>query len=154
MQKSIAALCFCITVAVSGHSAEPSHDIHEKPQTVDYALILPGNLPHMLRLALEQADRLQLDTGQRETVRLLISEAPLKVFSRLSAAEKLEITIAADVLQRRNQLSDLQARLDDLSTLKRGATEAQIATINHLQTVMTNEQFQLLLKLAGVNAQL
>lgn len=125
------------------------HDTHLQPQTVDYALILPANMPHMLRLASSQSAVLGLDDQQRQLIRQLITEAPLTVFSRLQQAEKIEKSIAHDVLMNRHTLADVQARLDQLSRLKREASEAQIATIGQLQAALSIAQFSQLLTLAN-----
>lgn len=144
MQKLILALGL-ILLTVQPASAD-DHSQHQPPQTVDYALILPANLPHLLRTSLDKAEVLGLNDAQRDVLRELMAEAPLKVFSRLSQAEKLEQAIARDLLDNAVPLADLQPRLDELVALKRGATEAQIATINRMQALLSREQFRELLK--------
>lgn len=148
MQKLILALGL-ILLTVQPASAD-EHAQHQPPQTVDYALILPANLPHLLRTSLDKAEVLGLNDAQRDVLRELMAEAPLKVFSRLSQAEKLEQAIARDLLDNAVPLADLQPRLDELVALKRGATEAQIATINRMQALLSREQFRELLKFVPV----
>ena len=126
------------------------HAAHQPPQTVDYALILPANLPHLLRTSLDRAEVLGLNEAQRDVLRDLMADAPLKVFSRLSQAEKLEQAIARDLLDNAVPLADLQPRLDELAALKRGATEAQIATINRMQALLSKGQFRELLKFGSL----
>lgn len=126
------------------------HATQPRPQTVDYALILPANLPHLLRTSLDRAEALGLNDAQREVLRELMADVPLKVFSRLSQAEKLEQAIARDVLDNAMPLAEVQPRLDELSTLKRGATEAQITTINRIQALLSKGQFRELLKFSAV----
>ena len=133
--------------SLAGDQRDTSHPI----QTIDYALILPGNLPHLLRTSLDRADKLGLDASQRNVLRELMAEAPLKVFSRLSQAEKLEQGIARDILEHGQTLNELQARLDELAAVKRAATEAQIATINRMQSLLSDQQFRQLQKLARAN---
>lgn len=130
-------------------AAETLHDHHLPPETVDYALILPANLPHLLRTANGQATRLGLDESQKQLVRELMAEAPLKVFSRLQQAEKLEKDLAQDILFKQQGVEAVQSRLDELCRLKRAASEAQIATINRIQSALSERQFGHLLKLAG-----
>lgn len=127
------------------------HAAHQPPQTVDYALILPANLPHLLRTSLDRAEVLGLNEAQRDVLRELMADAPLKVFSRLSQAEKLEQAIARDLLDNAVPLADLQPRLDELAALKRGATEAQIATINRMQALLSKVQFRELLKFGSLS---
>ena len=148
MQKFIFALGLILLTAQAASADE--HALHQPPQTVDYALILPANLPHLLRTSLDKAEVLGLNDAQRDVLRELMAEAPLKVFSRLSQAEKLEQAIARDLLDNAVPLADLQARLDELAALKRGATEAQIATINRMQALLSREQFRELLKFIPV----
>ena len=81
----------------------------------------------------------------------MMAEAPLKVFARLMQAEKLEKAIAASVLSGQAGLAELQGRLDELASLKRQATEAQIATLSRLQRTLAPEQFQQLLELNGIS---
>ena len=148
-QTAFILLALALLNMKAAHAAD-EHEAHGKPQTVDYALILPANLPHMLRTAMENANTLGLDSGQREVIRELIASAPLKVYSRLTQAEKLEVAIAREVLTQGQTLAEVQNRLDELVALKRGATEAQIATINRLQALMSLNQFRKLLKLSGI----
>ena len=148
MMKRIIPLFFLLTLGSLPAFAESSHERHLMPETVDYALILPANMPHMLRTANVQAQRLGLDEAQKQLIRELMAEAPLKVFSRLQRAEKLEKAIAQDVLLRKQTLATVQVALDELSQLKREATDAQIATINRIQTALSEAQFRQLLKLA------
>lgn len=148
MQKFIFALGLILLTAQAASADE--HALHQPPQTVDYALILPANLPHLLRTSLDKAEVLGLNDAQRDVLRELMAEAPLKVFSRLSQAEKLEQAIARDLLDNAVPLADLQPRLDELAALKRGATEAQIATINRMQALLSREQFRELLKFIPV----
>ncbi|TXT31279.1 MAG: hypothetical protein FD131_1188 [Rhodocyclaceae bacterium] len=132
--------------------AEAPHEAHMKADTVDYALILPANLPHILRTANGQAGKLGLDEAQKQLVRELMAEAPLQVMSRLQKAEKLEQAIANDVLYQRQGVADIKSRLDELVRLKREATEAQIATVNRIQAAISEAQFRKLLKLAVADA--
>ena len=132
--------------------AEAPHEVHMKAETVDYALILPSNLPHILRTANGQAGKLGLDDAQKQLVRELMAEAPLQVMSRLQKAEKLEQAIANDILYQRQVLADIKPRLDELVRLKREATEAQIATVNRIQAAISEAQFRKLLKLAVADA--
>jgi hypothetical protein len=148
MKKQFAPLLLLLALTIQPCLAEPSHEAHMKPETVDYALILPANLPHVLRTANGQAGKLGLDEPQKQLIRDLMAEAPLRVFSRLQKAEKLELSIARDILEKRQTLSDVQPRLDELLRLKREATEAQIATINRIQAAFSDSQFRQLLKLA------
>ncbi len=148
LKIQIAAALFAFSLASQPCLAETQHDTHMKPETVDYALILPANLPHILRTANSQSSRLGLDETQKQLIRELIAEAPLQVFSRLQKAEMLERAIARDVLGKGQTLSDIQLRLDQLARLKREATEAQITTINRIQAAFSKNQFSQLLKLA------
>ena len=132
--------------------AEAPHEVHMKAETVDYALILPANLPHILRTANGQAGKLGLNEAQKQLVRELMAEAPLQVMSRLQKAEKLEQAIASDVLYQRQSVTDIKSRLDELVQLKREATEAQIATVNRIQAAISETQFRKLLKLAVADA--
>lgn len=144
MQKLILALGLILLTAQP--ACADDHALHQQPQTVDYALILSANLPHLLRTSLDKAEVLGLNDAQRDVLRELMADAPLKVFSRLSQAEKLEQAIARDLLDNAVPLAELQPRLDELAALKRGATEAQIATINRMQALLSREQFRELLK--------
>ncbi len=148
MKKQIAALLLSLCLCPLAVASERDHERHLAPETVDYALILPANLPHVLRTANTQAAKLGLDEAQKTLIRDLMAEAPLKVFSRLQQAEKLEQAIAQDVLAHRQTLADVQTRLDELASLKRAATDAQIATINRIQGALSAAQFNQLLKLA------
>lgn len=147
MKKLFASLLILIGLNTQNGLAETSHAAHMKPETVDYALILPANLPHILRTANTQSNKLGLNEQQKALVRELIADAPLQVFSRLQKAEKLEQSIARDVLEKHMMLSEIQPRLDELVRLKREATEAQIATVNQIQGAISETQFRQLLKL-------
>lgn len=142
-------LALGLTVSVATR-ADDDHGQHGRAETTDYALILPANLPHILRTANTEAVRLKLNESQHQAVREMVAEAPLKVFARLIQAEKLEKAIAASILFERARLPELQTRLDELASLKRQATEAQIATLNRLQGTLTPEQFRQLLELGNV----
>lgn len=148
MQQRILAVGLALLTAQP--AVADDHAPHQPPQTVDYALILPANLPHLLRTSLDRADALGLNDTQRAVLRELMAEAPLKVFSRLSQAEKLEQAIAREVLDNALPLTELQPRLDELVALKRGATEAQIATINRMQALLSKGQFRELLKFVSL----
>ncbi len=148
MQKLILALGLALLTVQPALAGD--HATQLRPQTVDYALILPANLPHLLRTSLDRAEALGLNDAQREVLRELMADAPLEVFSRLSQAEKLEHAIAREVLDNAVPLAEVQPRLDELSTLKRGATEAQIATINRIQALLSKGQFRELLKFSAV----
>ena len=148
LKIQIAAALFAFSLASQPSLAETRHDTHMKPETVDYALILPANLPHILRTANSQSSRIGLDEAQKQLIRELIAEAPLQVFSRLQKAEKLERAIAQDVLEKGQTLIDIQLRLDELARLKREASEAQITTINRIQAAFSKNQFSQLRKRA------
>lgn len=148
MQKLILALGLALLTVQPVLAGD--HATQSRPQTVDYALILPANLPHLLRTSLDRAEALGLNDAQREVLRELMADTPLKVFSRLSQAEKLEQAIAREVLDNAVPIAEVQPRLDELSTLKRGATEAQIATINRIQALLSKGQFRELLKFSAV----
>jgi len=148
MQQRILAVGLALLTAQP--AVADDHATHLRPQTVDYALILPANLPHLLRTSLDRAEVLGLNEAQRDVLRELMADAPLKVFSRLSQAEKLEQAIARDLLDNAVPLADLQPRLDELADLKRGATEAQIATINRMQALLSKVQFRELLKFGSL----
>ena len=153
MKIQFTTLLFLLALNAAPSLAEAPHEAHMKPETVDYALILPANLPHILRTANGQAGKLGLDEAQKQLVRELMAEAPLQVMSRLQKAEKLEQAIANDVLYRRQGVADIKSRLDELVRLKREATEAQIATVNRIQAAISETQFRKLLKLAVADAQ-
>jgi len=140
----LVALCNLPTYATSAE-----HEHHLQPETVDYALILPANIPHVLRTANSNSGKLGLDEPQKKLVRELMAEAPLKVYSNLQQAEKLEKAIAEDVLQRLPAAANLQPRLDELVRLKREASEAQIATIYRIRAAISEAQFRQLLKLTA-----
>lgn len=147
----IATRLFALTLVLAAAmpvAAAAEHEAHPQPQTVDYALILPANLPHLLRLAADQAESLGLDSARREDIRRLMAQAPSQVFERLSRAEHLEKEIARDVLLGALSEADLHARLDALVQFKRAATEAQIRTIGHLRALMPPERFHQLLESA------
>lgn len=131
-------------------AADPHADDagYPEPRTIDYALLLPGNLPHVLRFAQMHADQLGLDAAQREVVQGLMVKAPTEVMGRLNEAQDLELDLAEQVLYRGAQLADIQPRLDQLSRLKQAATQAQIASINRLQALMSAQQFRQLIALA------
>ena len=129
--------------------AEKGHERHLLPETTDYALILPANLPHVLKVAQAQAGRLGLDEAQKTLIRELMAEAPIKVFARLKQAESLEKTLAQDVLSGSLSAAELPSRLDSLASAKREATEAQIATIGRIRASLSEVQFKQLLKLAS-----
>ena len=129
--------------------AENSHEHHPSPETIDYALILPANLPHVLKVAQLQAGRLGLDEAQKTLIRELMAEAPIKVFARLKQAETLEKAIAQDVLTGSVPPAELQPLLERLANTKREATEAQIATIGRIRVSLSEVQFKQLLKLAN-----
>lgn len=152
MQQRILAVSLALLTAQP--AVADDHATHLRPQTVDYALILPANLPHLLRTSLDRAETLGLNDAQRAALRELMAEAPLKVFSRLSQAEKMEQAIAREVLDNTVPLAELQSRLDALVALKRGATEAQIATIKRMQAVLGKGQFRALLKYSAITDRL
>ena len=61
----ITAALFALSLASQPCLAETRHDTHMKPETVDYALILPANLPHILRTANSHSSRLQAPPVRR-----------------------------------------------------------------------------------------
>jgi hypothetical protein len=152
MKTRFTTLLVLLALNTAPSLAEAPHEEHMKAETVDYALILPANLPHILRTANGQASKLGLDEAQKQLIRDLMAEAPLQVMSRLQKAEKLEQAIANDILHQRQALADVKPRLDELVRLKREATEAQIATINRIQAAISEAQFRKLLKLAVADA--
>lgn len=126
--------------------AEAEHTHHQHPDTVEYALILPANLPHILRIANDQAGKLGLNEEKKQLLRTLMAEAPLKVFSHLQQAEKLERSIAEHVLYGHLSLTELHPHLDALERLKREATEAQISTIHRIRDALSHAQFKNLME--------
>ena len=152
MKTRFTTLLLLLALNAAPSLAEAPHEAPMKAETVDYALILPANLPHILRTANGQAGKLGLDEAQKQLVREQMAEAPLQVMSRLQKAEKLEQAIANDVLYRRQGVADIKSRLDELVRLKREATEAQIATVNRIQAAISEAQFRKLLKLAVADA--
>lgn len=147
--KNLIPLIFLSALLVGPAHAEKGHEPHPSPETIDYALILPANLPHVLKVAQAQAGRLGLDEAQKTLIRELMAEAPIKVFARLKQAETLEKAIAQDVLTGSVPPAELQPRLERLVNTKREATEAQIATIGRIRAALSEVQFKQLLKLAN-----
>lgn len=148
-RKKLIPLIFLCSLLAGPVHAEKGHERHLMPETIDYALILPANLPHVLKVAQTQAGRLGLDEAQKALIRELMAEAPMKVFARLKQAETLEKAIAQDVLSGGLSAAELQSRLDSLVSAKREATEAQIATIGRIRVSLSEVQFKQLLKLAN-----
>ena len=148
-RKSLIPLMLVSALLAGPAHAEKDHERHLLPETIDYALILPANLPHVLKVAQVQAGRLGLDEAQKTLIRELMAEAPMKVFARLKQAEVLEKAIAQDVLGGGLSAAELQSRLDSLASAKREATEAQIATIGRIRASLSEVQFKQLLKLAS-----
>ncbi|MFN4326801.1 MAG: hypothetical protein ACK4FP_13075 [Azonexus sp.] len=148
LRKSLIPLILVTGLLAGPVHAEKGHERHLAPETTDYALILPANLPHVLKVAQAQAGRLKLDEAQKTLIRDLMADAPLKVFARLKQAESLEKAIAQDVLSGAVSETELASRLDSLVSAKRQATEAQIATIGRIRASLSEAQFKQLLKLA------
>ena len=49
-RKSLIPLMLVSALIAGPAHAEQDHERHLLPETIDYALILPANLPHVLRL--------------------------------------------------------------------------------------------------------
>lgn len=160
--RTLLIVLLTMTGAINTPHADQAHsESHEEsharpgrsPQTVDYALILPANLPHILRFAAEKSSALELSAEQLAEIRELVKAAPERVLKRLAQAEALEDEIARAVLEKGEKLADLQEKIAQLVALKRGATEAQINTLNRLQTLLTPRQFKMTVQFARQEAQ-
>lgn len=143
---------FLLALFVATLPALASDDDHtaQRPQTIDYALVLPGNLPHLLRIASNNVERLGLDAGQRQQLAGMMAQAPGEVMKRLIQAEQMETAIAREVLFEGRNADELKERLDALTRLKRTVTDAQIRNIVRMRELLGAHRFGALLELAGV----
>jgi hypothetical protein len=146
-----AALC---AVACSPAVWAQTHDDepYPEPRTIDYALVLPANMPHVLRLAFVNADGLRMTPSERQEVQQMMKRAPAEVLERLNQAQDLELDVAEAVLDARQSLETVTPKLHALVQLKLAATQAQIHTINRLQAMLGEERFAQLLRLARAPA--
>jgi hypothetical protein len=146
---TIATLLIAMTLSATALADEHQNtEDHHKPITTDYALVLPGNLPHVLRLAYTQAQALNLTETEKNTVQDFMKRAPGSVMAQLNAAEKLEQIIAKDILENRKTWQELSEPLAALTQHKQAATQAQVQTINALQRLLGPQRFAQLLRWA------
>lgn len=114
------------------------------PAKTDYALILPHNMPHLMRwvgkLGLPPEQAAALGKYAKEVVSPKLS--PL-----LDEAQKLEKDIAQAALAGQTK-QQLAPKLDRLQSMKREAAEIHITCINHLRNTLTPEDYARLLTLA------
>jgi hypothetical protein len=125
--KSRTLSTLLIAISLSATALADEHqdsEGHHKPSTTDYALVLPGNLPHVLRLAYTQAQTLQLSETEKKTVQDFMKRAPTSVMAQLNAAEKLEQRIAKDILENGKTWQELSEQLAALTQHKQAATKA------------------------------
>jgi hypothetical protein len=149
--KSRTLSTLLIAISLSATALADEHqdsEGHHKPSTTDYALVLPGNLPHVLRLAYTQAQTLQLSETEKKTVQDFMKRAPTSVMAQLNAAEKLEQRIAKDILENGKTWQELSEQLAALTQHKQAATKAQVQTINALQRLLGPQRFAQLLRWA------
>jgi hypothetical protein len=146
------ALCGVVGAVVAGvptvqaqtHDDEP----YPEPRTIDYALLLPANMPHVLRLAFSNADVLRMTQQEREAVQAMMKRAPTEVLDRLHQAQDLELDIVEAVLDEHQSLAQVMPRLEALTQLKLAVTRAQVSTINQLQALLGEARFAQLLRMA------
>lgn len=112
-----------------------------------YALVLPGNLPHLMRTIGDHRAELGLDARQSAEVDAILAEVPGKIRPLFQKGEALEKAIAGDVLAGKVG-PDLKSRLDTLQAVKREAAEVHTACIVRVRTLLTAEQYEGVLKLA------
>lgn len=112
-----------------------------------YALVLPGNLPHLMHAIRDHRAALGLDARQSAEVDAILSEVPAKIRPLFQKGEEMEKAISADVLTG-HVGPDLKARLDALQTVKREAAEVHIACIARVRAMLSADQYQRVLTLA------
>lgn len=114
------------------------------PAKTDYALILPHNMPHLMRwvgkLGLPSEQAAALSKYAKEVV------SP-KLGPLLDEAQKLEKDIAQAALSGQTT-QQLAPKLDRLQSMKREAAEIHITCINNLRNTLKPEDYARLLKLA------
>lgn len=117
-----------------------------------YALVLPGNLPHLMHAIRDHRAALGLDARQSAEVDAILSEVPAKIRPLFQKGEEMEKAISADVLAGRIG-PDLKTRLDALQAVKREAAEIHIACITRVRTTLSAEQYQRVLDLSSAEAE-
>jgi hypothetical protein len=151
-----AMIPWLVALALVGNANAGTHDDNEtnpEPRTIDYALVLPGNMPHVLRLAYTQASVLQLSEAEMAAVQAMMKRAPGNVMAQLDAAQDLELTLAEDVLDHGKTWAEVAPQMATLAQHKQAATQAQVQTINELQRLLGPQRFALLLRWArGLDA--
>lgn len=125
-------------------AAPPAQAKPAAPAKTDYALILPHNMPHLMRwvgkLGLSPEQSAALSTYAKEVV------SP-KLGPLLDEAQKLEKDIAQAALAGQTK-QQLAPKLDRLQSMKREAAEIHITCINNLRNTLKPEDYARLLKLA------
>lgn len=139
-----AAVAWVPAAMAQTHDDEP----YPEPRTIDYALVLPANMPHVLRLAFSNAEVLRMTQQERDAVQNMMKRAPTEVLDRLNQAQDLELDIAEAVLDERQSLAQVMPRLEALMQLKLAVTRAQVSTINQLQALLGEARFAQLLRMA------
>ncbi|PIE07142.1 MAG: hypothetical protein CSA74_08995 [Rhodobacterales bacterium] len=138
----------CLSAALLAGPALAEDAKPGEPPLPAYALILPANLPHVMRVILDHRQDLGLSAEQEAEVDAIMAEVPGKIRPVFEKARAAEIAIADDVMAGRN-LEGIPARLDELQTLKREAADIHVACVTRVRAMLTPEQYARVLELSG-----
>ncbi len=138
----------CLSTMLLAPAAMADEAKPGEPPLPAYALILPANLPHVMRVILDHRQNLGLSDAQQAEVDAIMAEVPGKIRPVFEKAKAAEIAIADDVMAGRN-LEGIPARLDELQALKREAADIHVACIARVRAMLTPEQYAKVLELSG-----
>lgn len=104
-------------------------------------------LPHIMKVIIANKEALKIEEKQQKEFDAIMQQVPPKMQAMMKDTKELEHSIKKDVMHNKKTEADVKASIEKLQTLKYKITELQIKTINKLQTILSNEQYEQLIQI-------
>lgn len=102
-------------------------------------------LPHIMKVILANKEALKIEESQQKKFDVIMQQVPAQMHGMMQETKELEHSIKKDVMHNRKTNTDVKTSIKKLQILKYKITSLQIETINELQTILTDKQYEQLI---------
>lgn len=132
-----------LMLATGTGQAEPDISPGHTPSRPGFLVSELVALPHPMRIIIDAPDRFGIRPEQMDRLHREIREVyPPQLHPRVQAAWQLEKAIYQAVIERGKNAGAVADQLDELTRLKREATDIRIQALNRFRAILEPEQYQ------------
>lgn len=98
-------------------------------------------LPHPMHILMSSTKELNISNKQQEQLDAILATVPTKMHAMMDMAETLEHSIKEAVMHEKKTKESLASDIDFLQSVKREISDTQISTINRIQNILSDKQY-------------